>query len=522
MDGFFNKFLVEQRKKWSEDELRNVALQYNRRKQFYDDNPKAYGAAKWRGQEFFDDITSHMEDGRKFQEVKWTDEVLKDLTQKYNDLQKFRLENPQAYNALLRKDKTFFNELTSHMNRRPLKYSDDDLRLIAKKYDNLIDFTNNDGGALVAARKRGENFFNDITKHIVKKSRDPYTYEEVKKEASKYNTIGEFQKNNVGAYNAARRNGWSESVTSHMIPVRNSWSIGEIKELAKNYGTLKDFRENNSAAYSWSLNNLSEEDRKSVFGHMKKIGNYANRMIYAFEFPDKSVYVGLTFDADKRESQHKRDVKSAVLSYQNKTGLKPTFKHVTDYISMDDASVKEGEVVKDYLGNGWKILNRTKTGALGSIILKWTYDKVKEEALKYKTRSEFENKNGSAYYAAKKRGWFDEVTSHMGEGKKIKYSKEELIDIAKKYTKLKDFRDNDNGAYQAAKKYGDEFFTYITSHIDKSQKRSMWNNYENVRQEALRYNNLSDFRKGSRAAYRKAHEYGWLPELKILLSKINK
>ena len=41
-----------------------------------------------------------------------------------------------------------------------------------------------------------------------------YTYEEVKEIAEKYNTLSEFTKNHVGAYEAALHNGWLASFTN--------------------------------------------------------------------------------------------------------------------------------------------------------------------------------------------------------------------------------------------------------------------------------------------------------------------
>ena len=42
-----------------------------------------------------------------------------------------------------------------------------------------------------------------------------------------------------------------------------------------------------------------------AFAHMKVLGDRKKRMIYAYEFPDHSVYVGLTFNYDKRDKEHK-------------------------------------------------------------------------------------------------------------------------------------------------------------------------------------------------------------------------
>jgi hypothetical protein len=45
--------------------------------------------------------------------------------------------------------------------------------------------------------------------------------------------------------------------------------------------------------------------------------------------------------------------------------------------------------------------------------IKWTYDKCKEEALKYQTRGEFQKKSPSGYGASIKKGFLNEICSHM-------------------------------------------------------------------------------------------------------------
>lgn len=48
------------------------------------------------------------------------------------------------------------------------------------------------------------------------------------------------------------------------------------------------------------------------------------------------------------------------------------------------------------------------------INVKWTFDKCKEEAAKYDTRIGFKSVcSGSAYHAARKNGWLEEICSHM-------------------------------------------------------------------------------------------------------------
>ena len=43
----------------------------------------------------------------------------------------------------------------------------------------------------------------------------------------------------------------------------------------------------------------------------------------------------------------------------------------------------------------------------------WTFDKCREEALKYNSRYEFKNNCGSAYTKSLKKCWLDKICSHM-------------------------------------------------------------------------------------------------------------
>jgi predicted GIY-YIG superfamily endonuclease len=469
MRELIRHILREERKRWTQDELRNSALRYKRRKEFFDNDPKAYQAAKRVGQDFFNDITSHMEDGRAFQELKWTEDVLKDLTSRYDNLATFRKENPQAAEGLYRRGPEVYNKLTAHMDKRRNPYTDDELRQIASKYNSYSEFVKNDGGAQVAARNRGQEFYDDITKHFERMTRKPYTFDEVKDAALKYTRLVDFQKEDPGPYHAAHRHGWLKDVSQHMIPQMESWDYDKIKEIASKYPTKKEWRDGNGKSYHWALVNLSPEEYDEITSHMESLGNIAHRMIYSFEFPDKTVYVGLTFNSKKRFNQHLKSIKSAVNKHIKETGLTPIFKKHTDYISKEDAIKMEGEIEDQYRQNGWKILNIAKTGALGSSILKWTFDELQKEALKFKTRSEFSDQSPSAYSSAQRQGLLDDITKHMTLLKKYKYTYDQLRDVANKYTSLRDFREYDDGAYQSAKAQG--WFDELTSHMSKGKPK---------------------------------------------------
>lgn len=70
--------------KWTDDELRDEALKFNTKNEFRKSNTSAYGAAKKRGDEFFNNITSHFVSGYKLnsQEKKLGNKGFEDRSKK--------------------------------------------------------------------------------------------------------------------------------------------------------------------------------------------------------------------------------------------------------------------------------------------------------------------------------------------------------------------------------------------------------------------------------------------------------
>ena len=97
-----------------------------------------------------------------------------------------------------------------------------------------------------------------------------------------------------------------------------------------------------------------------ICSHMKSLGNKYNRCIYAFEFPDNSVYIGLTYNINIRKNSHYSRNNSQVYKHIHENNLQPELKQLTDYIDKDLASKKEGEFVEQYRNSGWNILNKVK------------------------------------------------------------------------------------------------------------------------------------------------------------------
>ena len=78
--------------------------------------------------------------------------------------------------------------------------------------------------------------------------------------------------------------------------------------------------------------------------------------------------------------------------------------------------------------------------------------KVFQDALKYKTRTEWARSSRS-YDRAQRKGWLKKASKHMRNGN-IYWTKDKVLREAKKYKKRIDFQNKSRGAFQAAHRIG--------------------------------------------------------------------
>jgi predicted GIY-YIG superfamily endonuclease len=296
-----------------------------------------------------------------------------------------------------------------------------------------------------------------------------WTKDSCKEEALKYKNKRDFRKYSYSAYSASIRNKWYEFICLHMnnlIHV-NYWTKEKCAEESLKYKSKTEFKEKSPSAYTISCSNKWIDD---ICSHMINIGNRYNKCIYVYEFSDKSVYIGLTYNIDDRKYRHKNDKNSSVYKYIEKTNLNPIFKQITDYIIVDNAIIKEGEYVEKYKNDGWNILNKSKTGSIGGNIIKWTKEKCKEEALKFNNKKDFIKNNESVYNICIKRNWLSDICSHMIELRKPNnyWTKERCHEEALKYKSKTDFIKNNESVYNKCLKRN--WLNDICTHMRKSNK----------------------------------------------------
>jgi hypothetical protein len=287
----------------------------------------------------------------------------------------------------------------------------------------------------------------------------------------------------------------------------NYWTYERCKDMAKLCKTRTEFKKLYPSAVDKSYDNKWMDD---ICSHMIKIGNYKKRCIYVAIFSDHYAYVGLTYNFNIRINSHIKDINSSIYKHINKTGLKPRFEKLTDYVDINIASTKLEEFFKThYEGLGFKMLNIAKTGGVGGNIPKYTKEDCQKESLKYLTRGEF-SKFSNFYNVSFRNGWLDDVCSHMIELKKPKgyWTKEKCENFSLKCNSLKEFEEKYNTSYISSRRYG--WIKDITKHMEKPKPYNYKWSKEECEKEYLKYNNIKDFKKYSKYAYKTIINNHWL------------
>ncbi len=375
----------------------------------------------------------------------------------------------------------------------------------ALKYNTKTEFNINACGAYHYAYRRG--WIKDICGHMKRpKQKSIWTKEKINEISKLCNSKSEFKKKYARAYRLAIKNWWVEEMTLHMVESRKRnkyWTKEKCSECALLCETKREFRlrfssaENASRRCGWYF---------EITQHLKFSGTNNKRLIYAFEFEDNQVYVGLTYHTGSTMNRHLTNSKSAVFKYTTKTGIISKMIICTDFMDAQKASKMEGIIKEKYKNEGWNILNVAPTGNLGGNNIKWTKKKIKKEALKYNNRGEFKYHNPSAYNSACKNGWLNEICSHMLLINN-KWTLEKCKKEALKYNTIKIWRKNGNKSYDAA--YRNDWLDICCKHMKKLKK--IWTFIE-CKEIALLYNTKSEWKRNCINSYYAAYKNNWLDE----------
>ena len=152
----------------------------------------------------------------------------------------------------------------------------------------------------------------------------------------------------------------------------------------------------------------------------------------------------------------------------------------------------------------------------------WTKERCAKEALKYSNKLEFRIKSGGAYNSSFKKQWLDELCSHMTNLRNSNgyWTKEKCHEHALKHNSRSEFQLKDSGAYQAANK--NQWLNEVCSHMKPRKKPVNYWTKEVCHQVALSYKTKREFLSNDYYAYRAAYKKKWLDDICLHMIKITK
>ena len=158
----------------------------------------------------------------------------------------------------------------------------------------------------------------------------------------------------------------------------------------------------------------------------------------------------------------------------------------------ESAFKKEKELVNKKTIKNVKCLNIC-IGGDRVIDFKWTFNLLKEEALKFESVRDWREQSVSSYVIATRKNWVKILSTHM-EREWRWWTKEEVIIAAKDFSSVKDWKEGCNGSYQQAHKMG--IYDSILKSSNMEGGRPKISN-EDIIQEAKKYSNTLDYKKNS-------------------------
>jgi hypothetical protein len=133
--------------------------------------------------------------------------------------------------------------------------------------------------------------------------------------------------------------------------------------------------------------------------------------IYAYEFPTKFVYVGLTCNPTRR---HKGHAVNGPVFEKTKEGIKPVLRVLESGLMPTSASEAEIAAIQKYKDEGWSLLNTDPGGSLGQIRSKYTYQQALREASSCHSKNELNKLKNDVYQVVSHQGWLQKLAKELG------------------------------------------------------------------------------------------------------------
>jgi len=328
----------------------------------------------------------------------WTKDRLREEALKYNYVSDFSKNNRVALEKIQREG--WFDEMCSHLKykTKPNGYwNEKTVRFHAKECKNRCEFNNRYNQGYRFAKKLG--ILDELFGKISQKPINYWNEDTILNAAIQCKNINELHKNFGGAYHAAKKLG----IIDYLFNKKHNcerliWTKENILKVHNPNETKMEFIRKYASAASAARGMGIWDNLK-----FKKVGSGYKRCIYAIEFENRYVYVGLTYNFEKRMWEHFNHKKkySTVRNYHLKNpNLKYDCIKLSEYMDVNVAVKEEGNVLDIYKKDGWKILNKSKTGGVGGMNCNFNKKEIIDISKKYSSTKEFKKDHSREYMYA--------------------------------------------------------------------------------------------------------------------------
>ena len=243
MNWFVRKPYAKKQREWDKDSALEFAKTCKTVDELLRKNKYAYYFLK--DNDLFDQVKwlKKTKCGRK---VKWTKFKIKLEAKKYSNITEFSKKNYSAYSRASK-----LNLVNDICNRKYNKWTYANLESAAKKYKTKHDLRVNDACAYEAMRIRGllDVFYKKDKKECQKSRYKKWSYEQMESVAKNYKTKHDLYVNDKNAYEAIRRNHLLDKFFSNEQKYKSKWSYEKMKEHAEKWSSSSELRLNDKRAY---------------------------------------------------------------------------------------------------------------------------------------------------------------------------------------------------------------------------------------------------------------------------------
>ena len=323
--------------------------------------------------------------------VRWTEESLAEVAKKYSRIKDFREQDNAAYSAIKRLK--LQDKLCSHMQSLKSDWSLEALEAESKKFTSISEFIKQSPLAYQAIKKKKlEYLLNDLEK------KEAWTIESVLAESKQFKSFNEFRKQRSGAFKAAVRFGISEDIRDDLGEINRKWDADSIADEALKYDALSDFIKSGSPYVISKRLGIFEQ----VTAHMERSNNQWSKegaIAIASQYTNASDLM---------------QANGACYRYIVRTKIQEeALAHMTRRNTPTPESTVARLERNRIKNRDLKRIQNNYSGLGSQALVIWNIEKIRSYAIQCNARTEFSQKFPNAYDAALRHKCLDDVCSHM-------------------------------------------------------------------------------------------------------------